>query len=809
MRLASCARTRRAAAALLLAAAIAPGCGPRPGATPSPTPAPAPATGKARPRPGYDGRVDDLAGVDSTTLAGKRVALDPGHGGFFRGSMGVNGLTEAEVNLGVGLFLRGLLEARGAQVFMTRTDNRDFLTPADSTLRGDLTERMRVANAFRPDLFVSIHHNADARGTHDVNETQTYYKLGDQGPSLDAAQDVHRALVRNLGIETHRLLPGNYFVLRNSEPPALLTEASYITNPDVEARLTLAAKERLEAEALLIGLGQYFARRAPVVESFVASLERGAPADTAFEEIGAPFLAARIAGAFDEFALSLDGEPRAGLRRGAEIEWVLDPLPAGRHEARLGVRLSGEGAAREARIAFTIRRAPARIAAVALEPARADGGWIVPVRVRVEDRMGFPLPDSLALRLSAARGAGIVPGDTLVAAMDGVAWAYLRCSTRPPQATAAAVPSAPVRISLVAPPSGRATARAAAAAPTAALDPRAAVRSASKEAWAGMALAMPDSAPLRNAPGTREPAPQVRWINRDGFAVLYAGADGRIAVPALAGYRAWGADSLLPPRFTAIAGGALHGRRIVLDPDGGGDESGGVGRSGTRAASVNLDVARSLARMLAAAGAQVLLTRDGDFALSDVERVEKSERFLAERFLRIGHRAEPPMMGHYFSSAAGKAWATRASRELARLGLPSPAPAEDAQYPLQQTSCPALYAAPARVDQPAEEERLRAPGTVRAEAYALLLALAREWAPNADWPPDSVEVRDAAGHPVAGASVVLGGALVLESDALGRIRFARTEPGPIEVEVRDPRAPARAVLLDSDRGIVLTGPYGR
>src|SRR5439155_827583 len=180
-----------------------------------------------------------------------------------------------------------------------------------------------------------------ARGAHDVNETQTYYKLGDQGPSLDAAQDVHRSLVRNLGIETQRLLPGNYFVLRNSAPPGILTEASYITDPDVEARLALAAKERLEAEALLIGLGHFFARRVPVV-------------------------------------------------------------------------------------------------------------------VRVTDGEGFALRDSLALRLTAVRGAGVAPAETLVTAADGVAWGYLRC----PRSASGAAPKATV--ALAARVTGHAAAHAAA-----------------------------------------------------------------------------------------------------------------------------------------------------------------------------------------------------------------------------------------------------------------------------------------------------------------------------------------------------------
>ncbi|HEY2954503.1 MAG TPA: N-acetylmuramoyl-L-alanine amidase [Candidatus Eisenbacteria bacterium] len=746
--------------------------------------------------------MDDLASVDSSVIAGKRIALDPGHGGWFRGALGVNGLTEAEVNLGVALFLRGLLESRGAQVLMTRTDDRDFRSPTDSTLRGDLTERMRLANGFRPDLFLSIHHNADARGAHDVNETQTYYKLGDQGPSLDAAEDVHRSLVRNLGIATQRLLPGNFFVLRNSDAPALLTEASYITNPDVEARLALAAKERLEAEALFIGLGRFFARRAPQVESFIAARERGGPADTLFEEIPAPVLTARIAGAFDEFRLALDGETRAGVRRGTELEWTVDPLPAGRHEARLDVRLAGEGAARTQRLAFEIRRRPARLEARTLPAARLGAGWTVPVRIALLDAYGLPVRDSLAVRLSAGRGAGIAPAETTLAAADGAAWGYLRC---PPRLTLAAA-GARVRVSL---PGAARQVRGARAAPEAVIDMGEALQAERYGAWSGTVLAMPDSVPLVNAPGTREPEPRVGWINRDGFAVVARGADGRITVPPLAGYRAWGADTLLPPRFVAIAGGALHGHRIVIDPDGGGDDPGGVGPSGTRAANVNLEVARALAGMLSAAGAEVTLTRDGDFALSDVERVEKSERFLAERFLRIGHRAEPPMMGYYFSSAAGKAWAARAAEALARLGLPPSVPAEDAQYPLQQTSCPALFASPARVDVADEERRLLAPGTIRAEASALFLALAREWAPDASFPADSLEVRDAAGRPVAGAPVTLGGALVLASDALGRVRFARTEPGPIEVVVADPRARIRALLLDSDHGSVLTEPSDR
>jgi hypothetical protein len=113
------------------------------------------------------------------------------------------------------------------------------------------------------------------------------------------------------------------------------------------------------------------------------------------------------------------------------------------------------------------------------------------------------------------------------------------------------------------------------------------------------------------------------------------------------------------------------------------------------------------------------------------------------------------------------------------------------------------------VDSSIDEEALLAPGALRAEAYGLLVALAKEWAPEGrGWPVDSLEVRDIDQAPVPGAIVVLGGAFAFETDRLGRARFARTEPGPIEARVTDRRVSARALLLDSTRGAVLTGPRG-
>jgi N-acetylmuramoyl-L-alanine amidase len=733
-----------------------------------------------RPLPGYDAMRDSLNAVDPAGLAGRRIVIDPGHGGRFRGSMGVKGLAEADANLAVSLQLRDLLIARGARVLLTRDTDRDFLTAEDSTLRGDLSERVRIANAFEPDLFVSVHHNADAGGRHDVNETQTYYKLGDEGASLDVAQDVHRALVRNVGIETQNVFPGNYHVLRNCDAPGILTETSYITYPPVEQRLRLPEKQAIEAQALYLGIARYFSRPVPRIARFVTRDPASGAIDSVFAD--GPIVRAEIDGAWDRAELQVDGAAVPTIRRGSTLEWTPNrPLDSGRHRARLRVRRTGVGAARDQTLAFTIRR-PASALALSTMPEQAPAaGGLIGIRTQVLDVAGGTQRDSLRIRSTATIGKRVLL-DTLVVTRDGVAWAY---ATVPAASTGE--PAIRVRTTLTSAPSLSDSVR----------------MERDGNVWSGFVARMPESVPLTGAPGTEEPDRQVAWINRDGFATLSL-ADSNDIVPALAGHRWWGDGD--PPAFTPIAGGALHGRRIVVDADGGGDNSGGMGQGGTRAAVLNLDVARALAAMLEAAGARVRMTRDADVALSELARVQISEAFNADRFLRIGHRREAPHIGHYFASGAGKAWAGRVAAACSTLGIPVVPTAENAQYPLQQTSCPALYAGLARIDDPASEERLLQPGSISRAAYALYLALAQEWPAAPFATVDSVEVRDGAGTALPGAAVRFGNAIQLETDPFGRVRFVRTEPGPLDVDARHGEIRVRRTLLDSDRGMVLTGP---
>jgi N-acetylmuramoyl-L-alanine amidase len=544
---------------------------------------------------------------------------------------------------------------------------------------------------------------------------------------------------------------------------------------------------------------------------FAAVSAAGGRHDSAFVADVAE-LRGRVRGTFDALELEVDGERVEPVVAGDRFEYRPPRAwPPGRHAVRARARLAGSGTSPEAALEFTVRREPEEIRFETLTPPIGRAGGMVALRLTLLDGEKFPCPDSMDIRL--VGDPGVTPRHTTMGGRDGVAWAYLRVApyTRmPPQvrawiagvhaaatpdregdAESSTLPGEGGIASISATPRRWTLGRMGSPPPA--------------DRWAGFVLPAAGDVPLLEAPGTREPAPRLPWLNRDGFAVLERDSTGAPILPSLPGFRrVHGAAD--PPRVAALFGGALHRRRIVLDPAAGGDDAGGLSASGTRGARLNLEVARALAAMLEAAGAEVLLTRTNDLAISDLERVRRAEAFRPERFLRIAHGPHPPRLGHYFSSANGKRWAERTAAALGALGLPPVPVGEDAQWVIQQTSCPALHASLARVDDAVAEARLVGPGARRAEAYALLTGLAAEFAPDSAWRADSVIVRDRTGAPVPGAPITLGGALVVETDARGVARFVRSEPGAMEAVVEHARVSARGVLLESPAETVLTGP---
>lgn len=174
------------------------------------------------------------------------VVLDPGHGGKYPGAV-AGSLREKDLNLAVATCAAKMLEAHGVQVTLTRTG--DEHVPLSS----------RAAMAREARCLVSIHHNsADnprARG-HEV-----FYSVTGRGKDL--AQAISERLKANSplpsrGIKTRELGGRDYYYLiRQTDIPAVIVELGFLTNPEDARYLSSRAGQEDGARAVSQGITRW------------------------------------------------------------------------------------------------------------------------------------------------------------------------------------------------------------------------------------------------------------------------------------------------------------------------------------------------------------------------------------------------------------------------------------------------------------------------------------------------------------------------------------------------------------------------
>jgi len=201
-------------------------------------------------------------------LRGKRILLDPGHGGPIEtGAVAPsNGLIEKTINLDVAQRLSALLTSAGAEVAVTRTTDallvpeaiQAQVSPEENRRRLDLHWRSTFANDWDPDLFISIHHNAGgepgARGT----ETYYSYRSRNATQSERLAHLVQEAMVRRLGLPDRGVKNEVFYVTRFTAAPAVLVEVAFLSDRRDATHLADPTFRQAAAEALFAGIAAYF-----------------------------------------------------------------------------------------------------------------------------------------------------------------------------------------------------------------------------------------------------------------------------------------------------------------------------------------------------------------------------------------------------------------------------------------------------------------------------------------------------------------------------------------------------------------------
>lgn len=152
-----------------------------------------------------------------------RIFIDPGHGGSDPGAV-ANGLYEKDLTLDIALRLRDILlgEYTGVEVRMSRE--------TDTTV--SLEQRVQMANSWGADYFLSIHINAGG-GT----GFESYIYTSALPASVTYQNIIHPEIVAATGFYDRGKKRANFYVLRATTMPALLTENGFIDNANDAAKL--------------------------------------------------------------------------------------------------------------------------------------------------------------------------------------------------------------------------------------------------------------------------------------------------------------------------------------------------------------------------------------------------------------------------------------------------------------------------------------------------------------------------------------------------------------------------------------------
>ncbi|WP_460994453.1 N-acetylmuramoyl-L-alanine amidase [Spongiibacter taiwanensis] len=248
--------------------------------------------------------------VKSVESAGQRdvvIAIDAGHGGEDPGAIGPGRLREKDVVLQIANKLKAKFEAKkGYKVEMIR--------------KGDyyvgLAKRRDLARKAQADFFVSIH--ADAFTSPKANGSSVYalsksgatsatarilakrenesdlvggVSLSDKDhilagvltdlsmtATLDASLSVGAQMLSQMErisrLHSRRVEQAGFAVLKSPDIPSLLVETGFISNPGEASKLRTSSYQYQMAQAIFVGIDNYF-RDSPPPDTYFAAVKRG------------------------------------------------------------------------------------------------------------------------------------------------------------------------------------------------------------------------------------------------------------------------------------------------------------------------------------------------------------------------------------------------------------------------------------------------------------------------------------------------------------------------------------------------------
>lgn len=152
----------------------------------------------------------------------------------------------------MGIYLSNLLNNDNRfEVRLSRPTPTTVLGTSNAT---SLAERVRLANEWPADYFISIHCNANTNPA--INGTEIYiFEYGTQANWL--AQHVMDGIIQNVGTRNNGIrVNQTFYILRRTTMPSILVELAYLTNSSDANKLR--DNQYQFAYGIYIGILRYF-----------------------------------------------------------------------------------------------------------------------------------------------------------------------------------------------------------------------------------------------------------------------------------------------------------------------------------------------------------------------------------------------------------------------------------------------------------------------------------------------------------------------------------------------------------------------
>ena len=169
----------------------------------------------------------------------KKLVIDLGHGGNDPGAVGFGGTKESDVVLSIGKHLENMLNEVDLDVKFTRLNDKYV----------SLSDRVKIANNYKADYFLSIHINsANDKSVRGVE----VWMYSDNDKKLNKfCSDLCEGIcgifnIRNRGLKYSK----NFYVLKNTSMKSALLEVDFISNESCEK--DLKSEENIKAISSVI-----------------------------------------------------------------------------------------------------------------------------------------------------------------------------------------------------------------------------------------------------------------------------------------------------------------------------------------------------------------------------------------------------------------------------------------------------------------------------------------------------------------------------------------------------------------------------